>query len=83
MNFFDTLIHPDREENLQRSEVARAANLLQVGEFQLLQLAYEAWFGHEMSARECDRLFGEYMMAAGFGRLAIEHMSATGCSAIT
>jgi hypothetical protein len=62
MNFFDTLIHPDREENAQRGEVARAANLLQVGEFQLLQLAYEAWFGQEMPPRECDRLFGDYMM---------------------
>lgn len=36
MNFFDVLIHPNREENPERAEVARAANLLQVGEFQLL-----------------------------------------------
>ena len=45
MNLFETLIHPDREEHPERAEVARAANLLQIGEFQLLQLAYQDWFG--------------------------------------
>jgi len=43
MNFFETLIHPDREEleNAERVLVCRAANVLQIGEFQLLQLAYK------------------------------------------
>ena len=40
--FFQTLIQPDREEHPERALIARAANLLQVGEFQLLQLAYHA-----------------------------------------
>lgn len=62
MNLFDILLHPDREENPERGEIARAANLLQVGEFQLLQLAYEEWFGRSMDTRECDRLFGDYML---------------------
>jgi len=62
MNLLETLLHPDREERPDRGEVARAANLLQVGEFQLLQLSYADWFGKEMPARECDRLFGEYML---------------------
>ena len=42
--------------------MARAANLLQVGEFQLLQLAYKDWFDKDMPSRECDRLFGAYML---------------------
>jgi hypothetical protein len=62
MNLFETLFHPDREEHPERAEVARAANLLQVGEFQLLQLAYKGWFDKEMAPRECDRLFGAYML---------------------
>ena len=62
MNLFKTLIHPDHEEHPERAEVARAANLLQIGEFQLLQLAYEDWFGSDMPAGESDRLFGAYMM---------------------
>jgi len=62
MNLFDTLFHPDREEHPESEEVARAANLLQVGEFQLLQLAYKDWFDKEMPPRECDRLFGDYML---------------------
>ena len=62
MNLFDALIHPDREEHPERAEVARAANLLQVGEFQLLQLAYKDWFDKEMPTSECDRLFGAYML---------------------
>ncbi|MCH7542778.1 MAG: hypothetical protein IIB65_03995, partial [Proteobacteria bacterium] len=44
-NLFQTLMRPDREESEQRAEVARAANLLQLGEFQLLQLAYHDWHG--------------------------------------
>ncbi len=62
MNLFETLLHPDREEHPERGEVARAANLLQVGEFQLLQLAYEDWFDKDMPSGECDRLFGAYML---------------------
>ncbi len=56
MNLFETLFHPDREEHPERKEVARAANLLQVGEFQLLQLAYKDWFDKEIPSRECHRL---------------------------
>ncbi len=62
MNLFETLIHPDREEHPERAEVARAANLLQIGEFQLLQLAYKDWFGTDIPTGESDRLFGAYMM---------------------
>lgn len=60
--FFKTLIRPDREENPRRSEVARAANLLQIGEFQFLQLAYAEWFNEEMPEEVCNRLFMGYML---------------------
>lgn len=64
MNFFETLIHPDREELelRERSVVIRAANLLQVGEFQLLQLAYREWFGHDLPEALVARLFTSYML---------------------
>lgn len=60
--FFQTLIRPDREENPQRAEVARAANLLQVGEFQFLQLAYAEWYNDEMPEELCNKLFMGYML---------------------
>jgi hypothetical protein len=62
MNIFETLINPDHEENPERAEIARAANLLQVGEFQFLQLAYYDWFGKEVPEGETDRLFTAYML---------------------
>lgn len=64
MNLWQTLISPDREEleNLERREVGRAANYLQVGEFQVLQLAYREWFGKEMPDGLVDPLFHAYMM---------------------
>lgn len=61
-DFFYTLIRPDREEAPERAEVARAANLLQIGEFQLLQLAYGEWYGREMPPGMIDALFGSYML---------------------
>ena len=50
MNFFDVLLHPDREELEigERALVGMAANILQVGEFQVLQLAYMEWFGKDL-----------------------------------
>lgn len=62
IGLFQTLLRPDREEDPERTIVARAANILQVGEFQLLQLAYEDWHGKSMSSELSDRLFRAYMM---------------------
>ena len=62
MNFFETLIRPDKEENPERAEVGRAANLLQVGEFQFLQLAYYEWHGRDMPEALIDQLFTAYMV---------------------
>jgi hypothetical protein len=62
MKFLEFLFHPEREEDLNRTEIARAANELQVGEFQLLQLAYHHWHGHEMPEGIIDGLFRAYML---------------------
>jgi hypothetical protein len=64
MNFFEVLLHPDREELefKERALVCSAANVLQVGEFQLLQLAYREWFGKELPEALVARLFTDYMM---------------------
>jgi hypothetical protein len=60
--FIKTLVRPDQEEDPERTVVARAANILQVGEFQLMQLAYEDWYGQELPAALCDQLFQAYML---------------------
>lgn len=60
--FFQTLLRPDQEEDSDRAEVVTAANLLQVGEFQLLQLAYYAWHGEEMPEAANDTIFRSYMV---------------------
>jgi len=62
MTLLETLIRPDKEEEDDRSEVVRAANLLQVGEFQLLQLAFHDWHKRDMPDAIVDRLFTNYMM---------------------
>ena len=62
LDLFRTLLRPDREGNPEESVVARAATVLQVGEFQFLQLAYNHWYGAEMSPAECDLLFRAYML---------------------
>ncbi len=63
INFLKTLIRPDREESdPECDEIARAANLLQIGEFQLLQLAYAEWYGEELPESSTDHLFADYML---------------------
>ncbi len=62
--FFETLLRPDKDEveNMDRREVGQAANILQVGEFQLLQLAYREWHGADLPEDQVDRLFHHYMI---------------------
>ena len=64
MNFFKTLLRPDREEleNKEKAVVGAATNLLQVGEFQLLQLAFREWYGRDLPEAMVDRLFAGYML---------------------
>ncbi len=64
MNLFQTLMHPDREEleRGQRTLVVKAANILQVGEFQLLQLAYREWHSKDLPEALVSKLFSSYML---------------------
>lgn len=64
MNFFKALLRPDREEaeNAEQAVIAKAANQLEVGEFQFLQLAYREWFGDDIPESAMDALFKSYML---------------------
>tara|TARA_Y100001970_G_C13937980_1_gene701662 strand:- start:338 stop:826 length:489 start_codon:yes stop_codon:yes gene_type:complete len=57
-----TLIKPDWDENPKRSEILHAANLLQIGEFQLIQLAYKVWYNEELPEEKISKIFSEYMV---------------------
>ena len=57
-----TLIKPDWDDNPKRSEILHAANLLQIGEFQLIQLAYKVWYKEELTEKKINIIFGEYMI---------------------
>ncbi len=57
-----TLIKPDWDDNPKRSEILQAANLLQIGEFQLIQLAYKIWYKEELPEEKINRIFKEYMI---------------------
>ena len=61
--FFKTLIKPDWDDDPKRSEVICAANLIQVGEFQLIQLAYNAWYKEDLPEDKINKIFNEYMMS--------------------
>lgn len=57
-----TLMHPDHDDAPERGLVAAAANILQVGEFQLLQLAYYDWFGVDLPPETSHHIFNTYML---------------------
>ena len=57
-----TLIKPDWDENPKRSEILHAANLLQIGEFQLIQLAYKVWYKENLPEDKINNIFSEYMI---------------------
>ena len=58
-----TLIKPDWDDNPKRSEILHAANLLQVGEFQLIQLAYKVWYKEDLPENKVNRIFEEHMFS--------------------
>ena len=58
-----TLIKPDWDDNPKRSEILYAANLLQIGEFQLIQLAYKGWYKKELPEDKINKIFSEYMVS--------------------
>jgi hypothetical protein len=51
------LAHPEEDVHPDRALLADAANLLQIGEFQLLQLAGRQWLGRDLTPAEIDRWF--------------------------
>ena len=61
-DFIHTLIKPDWDNNPKRSEILDAANLLQVGEFQLIQLAYKVWYNENLQENKINKIFSEYMV---------------------
>tara|TARA_B100001540_G_scaffold119570_1_gene106933 strand:- start:1246 stop:1743 length:498 start_codon:yes stop_codon:yes gene_type:complete len=58
-----TLVKPDWDDSPKRSEILHAANLLQVGEFQLIQLAYKVWYNKELPEERINKIFKEYMIS--------------------
>tara|TARA_B100001750_G_C15047327_1_gene369624 strand:+ start:22 stop:516 length:495 start_codon:yes stop_codon:yes gene_type:complete len=58
-----TLIKPDWDDNPKRSEILNAANLLQIGEFQLIQLAYKVWYKQDLPEEKINKIFSEYMIS--------------------
>ena len=61
-DFIHTLIKPDWDNNPKRSEILNAANLLQIGEFQLIQLAYKVWYKEDLPENKINKIFEEYMI---------------------
>ena len=61
--FLQTLIKPDWDDNPKRSEVLNASNLLQIGEFQLIQLAYKVWYRENLPEDKINNIFSEYMVS--------------------
>ena len=57
-----TLIKPDWDDNPKRSEIIEAANLIQIGEFQLIQLAYNKWYEEDLPEDKINQIFNEYMV---------------------
>ena len=57
-----TLIKPDWDDDPKRSKILHAANLLQIGEFQLIQLAYKAWYKEDLPEKKINKIFSEYMV---------------------
>ena len=57
-----TLIKPDWNDNPKRSDILLSANLLQIGEFQLIQLAYKDWYKINLPEEKINKIFSEYML---------------------
>mgnify|MGYP001426436092 CR=1 FL=1 len=57
-----TLVKPDWDDDPKRSEILYAANLLEIGEFQLIQLAYKVWYKEDLPEDKINNIFKEYMI---------------------
>ena len=58
-----TLIKPDWDDNPKRSKILHAANLLHIGEFQLIQLAYKVWYKQDLPEEKINKIFSHYMIS--------------------
>ena len=58
-----TLINPDWDNNPKRTLIIEAANLIQIGEFQLIQLAYKTWYKEDLPEEKINNIFNEYMVS--------------------
>jgi len=56
-----TLIRSDWDDDPKKSEILHAANLLQIGEFQLIQLAYKVWYNEDLPENKINKIFNEHM----------------------
>ena len=57
-----TLLKPDWDSNPKRSQIIHAANLLEIGEFQLIQLSYKSWYDVDLPEDRINFIFSEYML---------------------
>ena len=60
-----TLIKPDWNDSPKISEIIQAVNLIQIGEFQLIQLAYKTWYKEDLPEDKVNNIFSGY----GFGKI--------------
>ena len=57
MKFLKAFLCSDITNKQDRAMVTSVANLLDIGEFQLLQIAFRHWYGREMQSYEQDAFF--------------------------
>lgn len=57
MKFLKAFLYSDATNKQDRAMVTSVANLLDIGEFQLLQIAFRHWYGREMQPYEQDEFF--------------------------
>ena len=56
-----TLIRFGWDDDPKRSEILHAANLLQMGESQLIQLAYKVWYNEDLPENKINKIFSKHM----------------------
>lgn len=59
---FKRFFHPEELDRQLEDLIADAANRLDIGEFQVFQLAYVAWHGRTVQGKELERIFFDYLL---------------------
>ena len=52
----------DEMDNIESNLLAEAANRLDVGEYQIFQLGYEAWYGGKLDHQRLESIFFDYLI---------------------